>query len=96
MKLRFTETALAEADEILSYIARENETAAAQVAAAIDRTLAAILKRPQSAPIVFQGQLRAKLIERYQYRVFYEIRGDEIVIRNIRSTKRLRPWENER
>jgi plasmid stabilization system protein ParE len=96
MKLRFTDTALAEADEILSYIARENETAAAQVAAAIDRTLAAILKRPQSAPTVFQGQLRAKLVERYQYRVFYEIRGDEVIVRNIRSTKRLRPWEDER
>jgi hypothetical protein len=32
-------------------------------------------------------------VEKYQYRVFYEVTGTDIIIRNVRSTKRLRPWE---
>ena len=95
MRFRYTETALAEIDEICSYIAQDNPVAAGNVAAAIERTVAAIVKRPKSAPIVHEGNLRAKLVERFQYRIFYEIEGQEVIIRNVRSTKRLRPWERE-
>ena len=94
MTVRYTATALAEIEDICSYIAKDNETAAASVAVAIERAVAAIVKRPQSAPIVYEGRIRAKLVGRHQYRVFYEIAGPDIVIRNVRSTKRLRPWES--
>jgi plasmid stabilization system protein ParE len=94
MRIRYTATALAEIEEICSYIAKDNERAAADVAAAIERTVAAIAKRPESAPVVHEGRVRAKLVERYQYRVFYEILGSDIIVRNVRSTKRLRPWES--
>jgi plasmid stabilization system protein ParE len=93
MTARYTETALAEIEEICSYIAKDNESAAADLAAAIERTVAAIAKRPQSAPVVHEGRIHAKLVERYQYRVFYEVTGPDIIMRNVRSTKRLRPWE---
>ena len=96
MKVLYTETALAEIDEICSYIARDNEKAAADIAAAIERAVAAIAKRPKSAPIVYEGKVQAKLVEKYQYRIFYEVEGREVIIRNVRSTKRQRPWEGER
>jgi len=40
MKIRFTETALDEVDEILSYIAQQNPSAAAKVAEAIRQAVA--------------------------------------------------------
>ncbi len=94
MTIRYTATALAEIDEICSYIAKDNEIAAASIAAAIERAIAAVAKRPQSAPIVYEGRIRAKLVGRYQYRVFYETVGSDVIIRNVRSTRRLRPWES--
>ena len=60
MKVRYTETAIAEIEEICSYIARDNERAAADVVAALERTVAAIARRPQMAPIVHDGYVRAK------------------------------------
>ncbi len=92
MTVRYTATALA---EICSYIAKDNERAAASVAAAIERAILAIARRPESAPVVYQGRIRAKLVGRFQYRIFYEIEGPDVIIRNIRSTRRLRPWESE-
>jgi plasmid stabilization system protein ParE len=94
MSVRLTEIAFAEIREIYAYIAKDNPVAAAAVAAAIERTIAAIEKRPTLAPIVHDGKVRAKLVERFQYRIFYEVEGQLVIIRNVRSTRRRRPWEN--
>jgi plasmid stabilization system protein ParE len=93
MRVRYTGTAITEIDDICAYIEQHNPKAAADVAAAIERTIVRIAKRPKSAPVVHQGKVLAKLVERCQYRVFYEFEGDEVVIRNVRSTRRQRPWE---
>jgi toxin ParE1/3/4 len=93
MKIRFTETALEEVDEILSYIARHNPAAAVKVADAIKQAVARAAARPESSPIVYADDVRAKLVGKYQYRVYYVMRGDELIIRNVRSTRRQRPWE---
>ncbi len=95
MRIRFTATALDEIDEILSYIAERNPSAAAKVAEAIWQTVARAAARPGSSPIVYAGDVRAKLVGRYQYRVYYVARDDEVIIRNVRSTRRQRPWEKE-
>ena len=94
MSVRLTETAFADIREIYAYIAKDNPVVAAAVAAAIERTIAAIEKRPTLAPIVHDGKVRAKLVERFQYRIFYEVEGQVVIIRNVRSTRRRRPWEN--
>jgi plasmid stabilization system protein ParE len=70
MKVRYTDTALAEIDEIISYIARDNPRAAADVAAAMEKTIASAARRPASAPVVYADDVRAKMVGRYQYRVF--------------------------
>ena len=95
MKVRYTETALAEIDEICSRIAQDNPTAAADVAAAIEQTVAWIARHRSGAPIVYEGNVRAKLVERFQYRIYYEWEGRGVIIRNVRRTNRLRPWERE-
>jgi plasmid stabilization system protein ParE len=91
--VRLTATALAEIEDICAYIRKDNPTAAASVSAAIQRTITGIAKRPNLAPIVHDGRVRAKLVERFQYRVFYEVEDQVVIIRNVRSTRRLRPWE---
>jgi addiction module RelE/StbE family toxin len=93
MKIRFTETALDEVDEILSYIAQHNPSAAGKVADAIRQAVARAAARPESSPVVHAADVRAKLVGRFQYRVYYVVRGDELIIRNVRSTRRQRPWE---
>ena len=93
MRVRFTETALAETREIYSYIVSDNPLAARKLQAAIERSLAWIAKWPHTPPIVYDGNVRAKLVTGYQYRIFHTAE-DEVVIRNIRSTRRLRPWED--
>ncbi len=92
MIIRYTDTALDEIDEILSYIAGDNPAAAAHVAAAIERAIDTIAHQPESAPIIHGREVRAKLLVRYPYRVFYMQRGTELIIRNVRSTRRqMRP-----
>jgi len=96
MKVRYTDTALAEIDEICSRIEHKNPLAAADIAAAIERTVARIAERPKSATMVYEGKVQAKLVGRFQHRIYYEVEGREVIIRNVRSTKRLPPWEREK
>ena len=93
MKIRFTKTAIDEVDEILSYIAQYNPSAAVKVADAIRQAVARAAARPESSPVVYASDVRAKLVGRFQYRVYYVVRGDELIIRNVRSARRQRPWE---
>ena len=95
MKVRYTDTALGEVDEICSYIARDNPSAASDVADAIERTVALIAERPESAPVVHAGDVRARLVRGFQFRIFYASDGGQVIIRNVRRTKRPRPWKRE-
>jgi toxin ParE1/3/4 len=93
VKVRYTKTALSEIGEICAYIQRDNPKAATEVALAIERAVAWIARHPQSASVVFENPVRAKLVGRFQYRIFYVVDEHEIIIRNVRSTRRRRPWE---
>jgi plasmid stabilization system protein ParE len=59
MKVRYTDTALGEVDEICSYIARDNPDAASDVADAIEKTVALITERPEAAAVVYADDVRA-------------------------------------
>ena len=93
MRIRFTATALAEIEEILTYISAHDPSASIRVAEAIRQSIAWINTRPEASPIVYSSNVRAKLVGRFQYRVYYEIEGDNLIIRNVRSTRQQRPRE---
>jgi toxin ParE1/3/4 len=93
MKLRWTATALAEVDQILSYIAADNPGAAVTVADEIDAAVHRISDFPEFARVVYQGGVRAVMVGRFDYRLFYAIGRNELIVRNVRSGKRRRPWE---
>jgi hypothetical protein len=50
-------------------------------------------KHPLMSPIIYGGVLRSKLVIGYQYRIFYLVERDVVAIVSVRSTRRLRPWE---
>ncbi len=93
MNARYTATALAEIDQILSYIATDNPGAAADLADEIKEMVRRISEHPKLAPVVYAGDVRAIVIGRFDYRIFYVFRDKELIIRNVRSMKRRRPWE---
>lgn len=69
MRVRFTDTALAEIDELLSYIARDNLRAASDVAAQIQKTVSLVAERPSIARVVRRdasGDIHAVIVGRVQ------------------------------
>ena len=95
MKVRLTATAAEELDKTLSYIATENPAAARRVGEAIRQTIAWIARWPTVSPVVPGRGVRSKLVIPYQYRIYYEVDGEDVVVRNIRSTRQLRSWESK-
>ena len=93
MKVRFTAEARREIAEILSYIANDNPTAARRVASEIETTVALLSRHPRIAMVVHESGIRAKLVGRFQYRIFYTFTDDMLTVRNVRSTRRRLPWD---
>lgn len=86
MKVRFTSVARREIAEILSYIAHDNPAAVQRVASEIESTVALLSRHPRIAMVVHESGIRAKLLGRFQYRIFYTIDEDILIVRNVRST----------
>jgi plasmid stabilization system protein ParE len=80
MRVRYTDAAVAEIDDIFSYIAADSPRAAANVLAQFDK---------------YRQIVRMLPIRRYpQYLVFYAVEKNEVVILNVRPGARRRPWED--
>ena len=91
MKVRFTQTALAEIENIFSYIARDNRFAAAEVVGIIEGMIARLAEYPQAAVATDVSGVRVALTLPHPYLIFYSIEGDLLVIRNVRHAARQRP-----
>lgn len=90
MKLRYTETALAEIDEIIASIEKDNVTAAAHVSAAIQAAVRRLSEFPLLAIETDVPGVRVLPVLPYRYVIFYNTGDDAIVVRNVRHTSRLR------
>jgi toxin ParE1/3/4 len=96
MRIRYTETALAEIDAIFSYIEADNPAAAAAVKARIEHTIGLIGRFPKIGRVKYQQIVRMLPARRYpQYLIFYAIEGDEVVILNVRHGTRRTPWDEQ-
>jgi len=96
MRVRYTDTALAEIEAILSYIAGDSPSAAATVATQIRRTVTLIGAAPKIGRVKYRQVVRMLPVRRYrQYLSFYTIEGNEVVILNVRHAARRRPWEDD-
>ena len=88
MKVRYTEAALAEIDDILSYVAKENPLAADEVSAILDATIARLADYPLLAVETNVQDVRMIPVLPYRYILFYSLQHDTIIIRNMRHSAR--------
>lgn len=95
MKVRFSSDALADLDQIFSYIAADNVTAAAAVVERVEQSVGRLADFPNLGhPTEYPG-MRVLPLGRYPYLIFYELTADAIVIHHVRHGARRRPWEQE-
>lgn len=93
MKVRYTPRARSDIEEILSYIAKDNLSAADRVQRSIVSTIAVIANHPYvGIKNALAPDLRSRLVSRYPYRIHYTVRAQEILILHVRHTAR-RPLE---
>jgi plasmid stabilization system protein ParE len=90
MKIRYTETALEEIEDILSYIAKENHDAALKASAAVLATIDRLAEFPLMAVVTDMPGVRVVPALPYRYLIFYSVDDDTLVIRNIRHSARQR------
>jgi toxin ParE1/3/4 len=94
MRVRYTETALRELEEIFDYIAERNPNAAASVVARIERVIGWLADFPEMGyPI--ENDVRLIPVGRYPFLIFYTTDENEVVIRNVRHAARRRPGEGD-
>ena len=91
MKVRYTDTSLAEIKDILSYIAKDNLLTAEEVGAIMRATIARLADFPRLAIETDVPDVRVAPVLPYRYLIFYIVHDDSLVIRNVRHTARKWP-----
>jgi toxin ParE1/3/4 len=94
MRVVYARSAIADVEQISTYIRERNPRAAAAVADAIEATVARIGMFPLSASACDEPGVRMAPAGRYPYLVFYTVTGDEVMILRIMHAARLRPWQS--
>jgi toxin ParE1/3/4 len=93
MRIVYSPRAIRDLQQIAAYY---RSVADAKVAAAIshriEHVITRVARRPQTAPrVVNRPDVRAVLVLRYPYKIFYRVRDDAIEVLHIRHTAR-RAW----
>jgi toxin ParE1/3/4 len=94
MRVRYTQTARAELEEIFAYIERDNPRAAAAVVRRIEQVVGWLRDFPQMGYLI-ENDVRLFPIGRYPFLIFYTAADDEVIVRNIRHAARRRPRKAE-
>lgn len=93
MRVRYTDPATADLQDISAYLIERNPRAAAAVGAAVEATVARIAKFPESAQATDEPGVRMAPAGRFPYLIFYSVTDDEVQIIRVLHGARLRPWE---
>jgi plasmid stabilization system protein ParE len=91
MIVRFHLDAARDILEIFQYLQERNPSGAANVARAIHQSIASIARQPLASQQTEVADVRAKIVQRYPCKIFYNIAGNTIEIHHVRHTSR-RPW----
>jgi addiction module RelE/StbE family toxin len=94
MKVVFSRRALADLDEVLTYIARNSPLGAERVHAGLLRSIQRVADHPLSVQAVEQRpDIRRLRLVRYPYIIYYEVGATEVTILRILHGARQQPWE---
>jgi toxin ParE1/3/4 len=90
MKIRYTATALSEIEDILTYISKDNPSAALRVSVTILATVERVAEFPHLGVETNVIDVRVALALPYRYVIFFTVTKDELIIRNVRHAARRR------
>jgi toxin ParE1/3/4 len=91
MKVRLTPQARFDLELISQYLFERSSAGANNVLSGIHDALDLLAEHPQAAQKTEHQDIRAAVVRRYPYRIFYTVSTDAIDILHIRHTSR-RPW----
>jgi addiction module RelE/StbE family toxin len=93
MKVRWSETALTEIENIFAYIHQRNRSAAAAVVSRIEGLTSLLGEYPLIGHLTDETDVRVLPVVRYPYLIFYAIdhSADEVVILHVRHGAQERP-----
>jgi len=91
MRVRYTDTALRELDEIFAYIAKHNAAAAASVVGRVENLIVQLAEFPLLAQETDVAGVRKFPLGRFPYVIYYTVEQDEVVILHIRHSARRPP-----
>jgi addiction module RelE/StbE family toxin len=93
MKVRYERGALADLDEIFSYVAQNNPAAAARLVARFEDAARRIAEMPHIGEATRKSRFRRWIVGNYL--IVYEVGTEDVVIHYVRHGARRRPWEGE-
>ena len=88
MRIRWTEPALRQIDEIFAYIATDNQKAAYSVVRYIENSVSLLGQFPEMGRPTDKSDVRVLVIGRYPYLVFYRRGEHEVEILHVRHGAR--------
>ena len=88
MKVRYTDTAATEVEEILEFISRHNRVAAVRLNARLEQTVGILADFPDMAQMSDEPGVGRMPVGRYPLLVFYTVESNEVVILHVRHTAR--------
>ncbi len=88
MKVRYTVTALEEIEHILSYVAKDNLSAALRVSATLLAAIDRVADFPRSAAETDVPGVRMVPVLPYRYLIFFSVIDDVLIVRNVRHSAR--------
>lgn len=88
MKLRYTNTALRQIEQVLSYIGNRSPQGAVRVAKRTETVLAVLLDYPKAGQATTRQGVRRVVLTPYPYVIFYRVTVAEIVVMRFRHTSR--------
>jgi plasmid stabilization system protein ParE len=92
MKVRYSARAVQDLAAIHRYLAQHSPTGASHVLMAIYAAVEFIKRNPQAAEATPIPGVHAKVVQRYRFKIFYRIAGQDVIeIAHIRHTAR-EPW----
>jgi plasmid stabilization system protein ParE len=86
--LRYTPKALAELDEILTYVAERSPRGSQKVQRRIRMMVDLLAEHPHAGQVTSEQRLRRIVVIPYPYLIFYAATEDEVVVIGVRHAAR--------
>jgi plasmid stabilization system protein ParE len=91
----WSETAIAQYDDAIDYLAERNEPAAMQLADRIEDAVNALARRPAGRPGQAEGTFE-KIVQKTPYLLVFDLVGDELrVLRLFHMSQDWQNWNDE-